>query len=45
MRCKECGKLHDTENEYFCSDCEEKHHKRNEFRKFMTEIDKINKIE
>ncbi|MFW9972991.1 MAG: hypothetical protein ACFFDF_22590 [Candidatus Odinarchaeota archaeon] len=45
MQCKECGKGHDTDNEYFCPECEEKHQKRNAFRAVMNEIDKINKMD
>ena len=45
MMCKECGKLHDTDNEYFCPKCEEKRQKRDSFRTVMSEIDKINQLD
>lgn len=45
MLCKECGQFHNTDNKYFCPDCEEKHQRRNEFREIMNKLDKINQSE
>ena len=41
-KCKECLKLHDTDNEYFCPACQEKYEKREEFRVLMSRLEKYN---
>ena len=41
MKCKECGKVHNTDNEYFCPECQEKCNKRNEFRELMNKLEGI----
>ena len=43
--CKECGKLHSTENDYFCPKCQAKCDKRNEFRQVMSKLEAIIKLD
>ena len=45
MMCKECGKQHETENEYFCPKCQLKKEKRDAFREMMNNIDVINRMD
>lgn len=44
-KCKECGVMYDTNNNYFCPDCEIKHQKRKEFRTIMNKLAEINNLD
>lgn len=48
MICKDCGEIYlmaEDGSDYFCPKCQTKFEQRNEFRKIMIEMDKINKMD
>lgn len=40
-KCKECGKIHETDNQTFCPKCNEKKEKRDHFRSIMVQLKEI----
>ena len=48
MRCKECGSIYlmsEDGSDYFCSKCQTKFEQRNEFKKVIQQINKINDMD
>lgn len=40
-KCRDCGKLHETDNKYFCPACKKRCDKRGEFRGLINQLKEI----